>query len=49
MIPHDIRKKCVELANEGKRYSEIYKEYIRILAQCPLSRLAGGCMNGKLR
>ena len=29
MITDDIKRKCVELASEGKRYSEIYKEYIK--------------------
>ena len=28
MIPYEIKRKCVELANQGKSYSEIYKEYI---------------------
>lgn len=29
MIPYEIKRKCVDLANQGKRYGEIYDEYIR--------------------
>lgn len=29
MIPYDIRRKCVELARQGKTYAEIYDEYIK--------------------
>jgi hypothetical protein len=28
MIPYEIKRKCVDLANDGVRYAEIYKEYI---------------------
>ena len=29
MIPHDIKRKCVELARSGKSYPEIYNRYIK--------------------
>ena len=29
MIPYDIKRKCVDLANQGKPYKEIYNEYIK--------------------
>lgn len=29
MIPYEIKRKCVDLANQGKSYSEIYKEHIK--------------------
>ena len=29
MIPYDIKRKCVDLANQGKRYGEIYDEHIK--------------------
>ena len=29
MIPYDIKRKCVELSNKGKTYSQIYDMYIR--------------------
>ena len=29
MIPYDVKRKCVDLANQGKRYGEIYDEYIK--------------------
>ena len=29
MIPYDVKRKCVTLANQGKRYGEIYDEYIK--------------------
>ena len=29
MIPYDIKKRCVELANQGKPYREIYNEYVK--------------------
>ena len=29
MIPYDVKRKCVELSNQGKRYGEIYDEHIK--------------------
>jgi UDP-2,3-diacylglucosamine pyrophosphatase LpxH len=29
MITNEVKRKCVEMANEGKSYSEIYKEHIK--------------------
>ena len=29
MIPYEIKRKCVELSNQGVRYKEIYNEYIK--------------------
>ena len=29
MIPYDIKRKCVELASQGKSYAEIYNKYVR--------------------
>ena len=29
MIPYDVKRKCVDLANKGKRYGEIYNEHIK--------------------
>lgn len=29
MIPYDVKRKCVDLANQGKTYREIYIEYIQ--------------------
>lgn len=29
MIPYDVKRKCVDLANQGKPYREIYSEYIK--------------------
>lgn len=29
MIPYEIKRKCVDLANQGKSYREIYNEYIK--------------------
>ena len=29
MIPYEIKRKCVDLANDGVRYAEIYREYIK--------------------
>ena len=30
MIPYEIKRKCVELAQSGKSYAEIYKEYYSV-------------------
>ena len=29
MIPYEVKRKCVDLANQGKRYGEIYEEHIK--------------------
>ena len=29
MIPYDVKRKCVDLSNNGKSYREIYEEHIR--------------------
>ena len=29
MIPYDVKRRCVDLANKGKPYKEIYSEYIK--------------------
>jgi UDP-2,3-diacylglucosamine pyrophosphatase LpxH len=29
MIPYDVKRKCVDLANQGKPYKEIYNEYVK--------------------
>jgi UDP-2,3-diacylglucosamine pyrophosphatase LpxH len=29
MIPYDVKRKCVELAKQGKKHEEIYQEYIK--------------------
>ena len=29
MIPYDVKRKCVDLANQGKSYREIYNKYIK--------------------
>lgn len=29
MIPYDVKRKCVELANQGRAYREIYNEHIK--------------------
>ena len=29
MIPYEVKRKCVELANQGKRYGDIYDEHIK--------------------
>ena len=29
MIPYDVKRKCVDLSNKGKRYGEIYEEHIK--------------------
>lgn len=29
MIPYDVKRKCVELSNQGKKYGAIYDEYIK--------------------
>ena len=29
MIPYEVKRKCVELSNKGKRYGDIYDEYIK--------------------
>ena len=29
MIPYDIKRKCVDLSNQGKPYKDIYNEYIK--------------------
>ena len=29
MIPYDVKRKCVDLSNKGKRYGEIYDEHIK--------------------
>ena len=29
MIPYEVKRKCVELSNQGKRYEDIYREYIK--------------------
>ena len=29
MIPYEIKRKCVELSNQGKTYREIYNAYIK--------------------
>ena len=29
MIPYEVKRKCVDLANQGKSYSDIYNKYIK--------------------
>ena len=36
MIPYDIKKRCVELANQGVTYAEIYNKYIKVLGTMSL-------------
>ena len=47
MIPFDIKRKCVELANKGKRYEEIYIEYIKPYGTMSLRSFRRRCAEWK--
>ena len=47
MIPYEIKRKCVELANNGKRYEEIYREYIESYSTMSLRSFKRRCAEWK--
>lgn len=47
MIPYDIKRKCVDLANGGKRYDEIYREHIEPYGTMSLRSFRRRCAEWK--
>ena len=47
MIPYEIKRKCVDLANKGKRYEDIYKEYIKPYGTMSLRSFCRRCAEWK--
>lgn len=47
MIPYDIKRKCVDLANNGKRYEDIYREYIKPYGTMSLRSFRRRCAEWK--
>ena len=47
MIPYDIKRKCVDLSNQGKPYKEIYSEYIKPYGTMSLRSFKRRCLEWK--
>ena len=49
MIPYDVKRKCVALANQGKPYIEIYNEHIRPYGTMSLRSFKRRCAEWKAK
>ena len=49
MIPYEVKRKCVDLANQGKKYSEIYEEYIKPYGTMSLRSFCRRCAEWKAK
>ena len=47
MIPYDVKRRCVDLANNGKRYEDIYREYIEPYGTMSLRSFCRRCAEWK--
>ena len=47
MIPYEVKRKCVELANRGVRYEDIYREYIKPYGSMSLRSFCRRCAEWK--
>ena len=49
MIPYDVKRKCVDLANQGKSYGAIYDEYIKPYGTMSLRSFKRRCAEWKAK
>ena len=49
MIPYDIKRKCADLSNQGERYEDIYKEYIKPYGTMSLRSFKRRCAEWKAK
>lgn len=49
MIPYDVKRKCVDLANQGKSYAEIYEAYIKPYGAMTLRSFKRRCAEWKTK
>ena len=49
MIPYEVKRRCVELANEGVRYADIYREYIKPYGTMSLKSFCRRCLEWKAK
>lgn len=49
MIPYDLKRRCVELANHGNSYAEIYEEYIKPNSTMSLRSFRRRCAEWKIK
>ena len=49
MIPYDIKRKCADLSNQGERYEDIYKEYIKPYGTMSLRSFKRRCAEWKTK
>ena len=47
MIPYEVKRKCVDLANRGKRYEDIYREHIEPYGTMSLRSFRRRCAEWK--
>ena len=47
MIPYEVKRKCVELSNQGKRYEDIYREHIKPYGTMSLRSFRRRCAEWK--
>ena len=47
MIPYEVKRKCVELSNQGKSYAEIYDEHIKPYGSMSLRSFKRRCAEWK--
>lgn len=47
MIPYEVKRKCVELANNGVRYADIYHEHIKPCSTMSLRTFSRRCLEWK--
>lgn len=47
MIPYEIKRKCVDLANQGKKYRDIYDEHIKQYGSMSLRSFCRRCAEWK--
>lgn len=47
MIPYEVKRKCVELSNQGKSYAEIYEEHIQSYGTMSLRSFKRRCAEWK--
>jgi hypothetical protein len=49
MIPYEVKRKCVELANKGVRYEDIYREHIKQYGTMSLRSFCRRCHEWKTK
>ena len=49
MIPYDVKRKCVDLARQGKSYAEIYDEHIKLYGAMSLRSFKRRCAEWKAK